>query len=121
MRDWWFIFSGRAAHPLTRFCRGGFKHVGALTDFAGITFYIDPLARCVEHQFTADKSVPEAIQIFKEQGCTVVYLGWKPSALRLNPFLTCATMLAYTAGIPFWGVTPFSFYRKLIKLGGIKV
>jgi hypothetical protein len=120
-RDWWFVFTGRAGHPLARFCRDGFQHVGALTDFAGISFYIDPLSRCVEHQFTADRSVPECLQILRKRGATIVFLGWEPSSPRFNPVLSCASYLAYTAGIPFLGITPYSFYKQLLKLGGEQI
>lgn len=122
MKDFWFIFSGQARHPLTRWLRKDFKHVSVLTDLAGICFMLDPLHRGVNIGFNADVSVPDAVAQFKAQGFRIVQLSIaKPESQRQLPVLTCASYLAYTCGIRFWGFTPYQLYKELIKQGGAEV
>lgn len=121
MKDFWFVFSGEARHPLTRFCRAGFKHVGVLTDLEGIPFMVDPLQHGVNISFNADHGVPHHIARFKQQGFRIVHITVTPRSRRQNLFLTCASYLAYTCGIPFWGLTPYQLYKTLIKQGGTEL
>ena len=116
---WWFVFTDRNVHhPVAKLCKKGFQHVNVLTEWAGITFMVEPLGTCVEHTFTAEHKLPVVIRKFRDLGYTVVFIRWAATKVRLNPFMTCATYCAYTAGIPFYGVTPYQLYRKLLKLGG---
>lgn len=121
VKDFWFLFSGTAVHPITRLCRAGFKHVAVLTDLEGIPFMLDPLQHGVNISFNADYPLPHHLSVFKAKGYRIVHITVEPRSRRQNLILTCASYLAYTCGIPFWGLTPYQLYKTLINQGGTEL
>lgn len=99
-----------------------YRHVLAVTLFGPCTFAIDPLWRNVNYGFTNEVHITDYIIALREKGLDIIWLkNWKPDAERApirSPFMTCASLIAYTCGIPTRAITPDGLYRKLIKMGG---
>lgn len=84
---------------------------------------IDPLLGVVNHVLT-DADLAEILAEHKQAGRTIVHFRHYPESSRFivrAPLITCASYLAYTIGIPFFGVTAWQFYRKLMALGGEEI
>jgi hypothetical protein len=101
-----------------------FRHCLAVTTFGPCTFMIDPLYHCVEYGFTNEAPLIDALVKLRTLGHEILYLDCNPDFTRpprRSPFMTCATLLAYTCGIPSRAVTPDGLYRDILKLGGEKL
>lgn len=125
MGDWFFCFTEKTARPwLARIPFMRFRHCLAVTTFGPCTFMIDPLFHHVEYGFTNEAPLIETLVKLRGLGYEIVHLNHAPDLTRLprrSPFLTCATLLAYTCGIPSLAVTPDGLFRDLINLGGEKL
>lgn len=93
-----------------------------MTLFGPCTFAIDPLWRNVDYGFTNEVNITDYLIALRRKGHDIVHLeGWAPDAERAprrSPFMTCASLIAYTCGIPTRAITPDGLYRQLIKMGG---
>lgn len=123
-QPWFFAFTPKAQLPLVRFLPMTYRHCLAVTTFGPCTFVIDPLWRNVEYGFTNEAPLVDALVKLRHLGHDILFLEWEPDqerAPRRSPFMTCASLIAYTCGIPSLAVTPDGLYRDIIKLGGEKL
>lgn len=122
MSDWFFAFTEKTSRPwLARLPGLRFRHCLAVTTFGPCTFMVDPLYHNVEYGFTNEAPLVDCLVKLRTIGHEILHLHWKPDTARppvRSPFMTCATLLAYTCGIPSRAVTPDGLYRDIIKLGG---
>jgi len=128
-RRWWFVFHDQQAagadwwEVFTRH-RPGFGHVFALCEPSpDVTLIVNPQPGRVE-TLTIEGPPYHLLRQYGGGGCRVMVVEMAPSVVALVPrgwAVTCASYVAYAAGISFRGVTPFQLYRRIIKLGGEQV
>lgn len=120
---WYFVFKS-AENSLTRkLTPEGFGHVFAVTQLENICVMIEPLLGAVNH-LLVQRNIDDLLEVFAERGYTVIgiVMETEPNKFRMRgPIMTCASYLAYTVGLDFWGFTPMQLYRKLMKKGGMKI
>lgn len=122
-RSWWIVFRDAEDPLIKRITRKGFGHCYAFTHMNNIVMGIDPMEGTVNHLIT-DSPFADMLAAQKERGYTVVHFRWPSDPHRWvwrSPVLNCSSYLAYTIGISFFGVSPYQFYKKLMKLGGEEV
>jgi hypothetical protein len=121
--SWWIVFKD-VPHPvIKRVLRPGKQHVFAVTRMHNLTLAIDPLLGAVNHILT-DADLAEILAEHKQAGHTVVHFRHAPESRRFvwrGPVITCASYVAYTIGIGFFGVTAWQLYRKLMAMGGEEI
>lgn len=121
-RRWYFAFSDQTTNPIARICKRGFRHVLAVTELPnGTVMLIDPLASHVNVEYSSDVTLYDTLQRLQQAGFVVVFFLWTPpigKTVRRSWGITCASVLAYMAGIPFSGVTPYQLFKRLIALRG---
>lgn len=121
--SWWFVFKDMERPLLSRLLKREYQHVFALTRMKNLVLVNEPLMGAVNLMIT-DAPLAEILAEHKLQGHHVVHFRHppKPEIFKMRgPALTCASYLAYTVGIPFYGLTAYQLYKKLIKLGGEKI
>ena len=127
IQRYYFFFSNSHTHPISKIFRDGYQHVELITDLeSGLIVHLNPRWGRVDLGLTNEIPLPDLIKKQKELGRTVVLwrqIGAPDPAVFIarGPIMTCASYLAYTIGLPFWGVTPWQLYRKLMRDGGIEV
>lgn len=125
MADWFFAFREKSPLPWLDIIPGlRFRHCLAVTMFGPCTFMIDPLYHHVEYGFTNEAPLVDTLVKLRSLGFEILHLDWKPDTTRRprrSPFMTCASLIAYTCGIPSRAVTPDGLYRDIVKLGGEKL
>lgn len=121
--SWWIVFKD-IPHPwIKRILRPGHQHVFAIVRMKNLVLGIDPLLGVVNHVLS-DADLAEILAGHKMNGCTVVHYRHYPESQKFimrGPVMTCASYIAYTIGISFFGVTAWQLYKKIIKLGGEKI
>lgn len=121
---YYFSFSNSSTHWISCLFKRGFQHVEMLTDLDnGMVMHINPRWGRVDYGLTNEIPLHEMIAKLKDLGHTIViFCCDEPSPTRMigrGWCLTCASYLAYSVGISFNGVTPYQFYKTLIKRGGV--
>lgn len=117
---WWVVFKNADEPWINGVCRDGFGHCLMFTRMHNLTMMIEPHLGVVNHVLT-DANIAELLAEQKAAGNTVVFFRHAPQPMKMlvrTPMITCASYLAYTMGLPFFGVTPHQLYKKLIKRGG---
>jgi len=118
---WYFAFSSQCQLGIAKLCHPRFRHVQLFAELDnGWIMQVDPLRGFVMHGYTNEWKLHEVITRLKDLGQTVVMIRHTPDIRRTIPrgwAITCASYCAYTIGLPFWGVTPYQLYRKLLKQG----
>lgn len=120
----YFFFSDTTNHPIiSRILKKGYQHVEVVTEIDGFVMHINPRWGRVDVGLTNEKELADIIKRLKEMGRTCVYYKFNdlpdPKRKIMRGWaITCATYLAYTLGIPFFGVTPYQFYKHLKSRGG---
>lgn len=123
-QPWFFAFTPKTDRPWLKPLPLRFRHCLAVTTFGPCTFVIDPLWRNVEYGFTNEEPLADALVKLHRLGHELLFLEWSPDQVRApkrSPFMTCATLLAYTTGVPSRALTPDGLYRDIINLGGEKL
>lgn len=118
--SWWFVFKDIEGRWFNKFLKKGFQHCFAVTRMNNLVLGVEPLMGAVNMIVTDDQFV-EMLARYKMEGYTVVHFRIAPNSTKFKmrgPILTCASYLAYTIGLPFYGVTAHQLYKKLMKLGG---
>jgi hypothetical protein len=121
---WFFCFSDNATNRFAQMCRRGFRHVSAFSMLPnGFVLAVDPLAFGVSAQLSNEITVYQIVDKMKEKGHRVIALPVVPKKgfIRRGMPLTCASYLAYTAGIPFMGFTPYQLFKRIKRIGGVEV
>lgn len=123
-REWVFVFTNRNDTILSRFLKNGFKHVFAMTAIdKTTTLCIEPLRAGVEHIFH-NRDVEQIIDVCCQSEFTVLRANIKIDNDKIVPrgvFVTCATYLAYTVGLPFFLFSPYHLYKALLKHGAREI
>jgi hypothetical protein len=122
-RSWWVVFRTAEDPKIRMITRKGFGHCYAFTHMNNIVMGIEPLKGTVNHIIT-NSNFADMLAAQKERGYTVVHFRWQPkprSLIARPPLVTCASYLAYTFGIPFFGITPYQLYKKIIRMGGEEI
>lgn len=119
-QPWFFAFTPKTDRPWLKRLPFRFRHCLAVTTFGPCTFMVDPLYRHVEYGFTNEKGITDTIIRLRKLGHEILFLEWEPPVGRptRSPFMTCASLIAYTCGIPSRALTPDGLYKAIIKLGG---
>lgn len=122
-RSWWVVFK-KAENPYIRAitCKE-IGHCFALTQMNNVVLMIEPLMGTVNHVIT-DDVLSDILARFKLEGYRVVHFRHtpEPKILKIRtPMITCASYIAYTIGISFFGVTAKQLYRKLLRMGGEEI
>ena len=118
--SWWFVFKDVEQPLLSRLLKPGYQHVFALTRMHNLVLVNEPLMGAVNLMIT-DANLADILAEHKMLGHHVVHFRHPPNPAKFKmrgPILTCASYLAYTVGIPFYGFTAWHLYKKLIKQGG---
>lgn len=123
MARYYFSFSNTTRHPIARLLKDGFQHVEMITDLEGdLIMHVNPRWGRVNYGLTNEIPLPQVLKMFTDLGHTVVFFPCDlpdPCAkIFRGPVITCATYLAYTIGISFFGVTPYQLYKTLLSRGG---
>lgn len=82
---------------------------------------IDPLYRNVEYGFTNEAPLVDTLVKLRKTGHEIVFLEWSPDLAARpvrSPVMTCASLIAYTCGIPSRCITPDQLYKAVLNLGG---
>lgn len=122
-RRWYFVFTDDNTTPFRWLLRRRFRHCYAFTELAdGLCFIIDPLMQHVVHEMH-DRKLHELVAFAKLSGGRVVMARLAPQhrILPRSILITCASYLAYTVGLPFFGITPYHLFTALIKHGAEEV
>ena len=122
-RSWWIVFREAEDPLLRRFTRKGFGHCYAYTHMMNLVIGVDPMKGTVNHMIT-DSPFADMLVAQKEMGYRIVHYRGENNPHKWivrAPFLNCASYLAYTMGISFFGITPYQLYKKLIRMGGEEI
>jgi hypothetical protein len=121
--SWWIVFK-EIPHPIVKkLLRPGHQHVFAVCRMGNLVLAVDPLLGAVNHILT-EADLAEILAEQKALGATVLHFRHLPQSERFiwrGPVMTCASYVAYTIGISFFGVTAWQLYKRLIKLGAEKI
>lgn len=118
--NWWFVFKDVDNRWWGRFLKPGYQHVFAVTWMNDLSMVVEPLMGACNIMLT-DVRVADMLATYIDLGYRVVYIRHDPQPEKFKmrgPLLTCASYLAYTIGIKFYGVTAYQLYKKLIRMGG---
>jgi len=118
--SWWFVFKDLDKPILRRVLKKGYQHVFAVTRMNDLVLGLDPMMGQAVVMLT-DTEIVDLLVEYKKQGFKIVHLRKITDAHKFTiraPFVTCASYLAYTTGIPFVGITPWQLYKKLMRIGG---
>ena len=131
-RERWFVVFEESQYRAwwTRFCRPGFRHCWAMRYLStGIVLVIQPLRHRVE-QGIYFGTVAELLTIARDGGARVlvvpklveVYDPRRHGLVGRGGFITCASILAYITGTPFFGrFTPWQLWKVLLRTGATEV
>lgn len=122
-RSWWVIFKDPECRILTPILKTGFGHCLVFTRMHNITMMIEPHLGVVNHVLT-DADLSELLAEQKIAGNTVVHFRHEANAKSFvfrPPLVNCASYIAYTMGISFFGITPYQLYKKIIRMGGEEI
>jgi len=118
------LLMNQVRRHVNKIARPGFGHVFALCEPSpDVTLIVNPQPGRVE-TLTIEGPPYHLLRQYGGGGCRVMVVEMAPSVVALVPrgwAVTCASYVAYAAGISFRGVTPFQLYRRIIKLGGEQV
>lgn len=122
-RSWWIVFKNSESDHIGKVTKKGFGHCYAFTHMGDLVFGFEPMMGAVNHIVTTSK-FSDMLAAQKLAGFKVVHLRWRANHKKFMlrpPLMTCSGYLAYTIGIPFFGVTPYQLYNKIMKLGGEEI
>jgi hypothetical protein len=123
-QPWFFAFTPKTDRPWLKRLPFQFRHCLAVTTFGPCTFMIDPLWRNVNYGFTNEAPLVKTLVELRKGGHEILFLEWEPdlnARPKRSPIMTCASIIAYTCGIPTRALTPDGLYSAIIKLGGEKL
>ena len=117
---WWFVFE-TSQHPLiSRFLKKKYSHVWAFCSLGNVVLIVEPLMGVVN--ITVMEAMPSHfIEQEKKDGNEVIVYAAKHNSqkfIRRGWFISCASYLAYTVGLPSFCVTPWQLRKKLLTCGG---
>lgn len=129
-KRWWVVFRDAdiAVFPWWRWFtmhRPGFGHCFAFADVPGseLNLIVNPQMGRVEY-LVLEGPPSDLVQYWRAPGNTLVTISRPPLSDRYvsrSIGLTCASVLAYTIGVPFGGLTPWQLYRRLLKMGAEEI
>ena len=122
-RAWWVVFRPAKSRILRALTKTGFGHCYVFTRMNDVVLGIDPMMGTVNHIIT-NSNFADMLAAQKECGYRVVVIHHQaePESFRMRPpLMTCASYIAYTIGIGFFGTTPYGLYKKLMKMGAEEI
>lgn len=105
------------------FTRKGFEHCAVYMGFNGGTLVVNKTLNGVNLHYS-NYNLHDMADAFAESGYKVVYLPriYGRMSHKLGCYLpTCVSSCMQVTGLAFNAFTPYGYYKKLIKQGGIKV
>lgn len=121
MREFFVVFRNcDERYWWTRVFRSGFEHCFVIQAQPGCSLAVNPRIHGMEVHVAGHSAIETLLDVWRE-GDTVVTVNWPEMGYdmpRRWPVLSCATVVAYFIGLPHWCPTPYSLYRRLIRLGG---
>ena len=120
----WFIFEeGHTWYH--RILKRGFGHVSFLGRDKYNWFRFNPLDHALDFQILPAIIENRVELLAKERFTKVVYVEYRTKKIgkkwpRWNPFLNCVSLLKYLTGLTIFSMTPYGFYKKLIRLSAHK-
>ena len=131
LERWWLCFCEAPQRVWWKtFCKPGFSHCYAFRQpQSGILIALNPLVHRVENAIVLERAsdritreLAAGHRVLVYERYTRVYDPARDRRVGRGLFITCASYIAYTIGVPFsWRSTPWQLWKAALKAGATEL
>jgi hypothetical protein len=118
--DVWLVFKQGEGYWLQKFLKKGFGHVLMVSKDEYNWIFHDPHRLRLTHGIAPYKVTEPVPRLLRNEGYTVLKITFfdrsTKNSIRHSRLNNCVSFIKYALGIRIRAITPYSLYRKLLRL-----